>query len=129
MAGKIALVALVVPEYEPALDFFVAGLGFDLVEDFPMGKKRWVVVRPKGCETGLLLARADGAIQTEAIGNQTGGRVGFILHSDDFEADAKRIVTAGGVFEEDPREEVYGKVAVFRDPFDNRWDLLQPSRV
>ncbi|MGR3292035.1 MAG: VOC family protein [Paracoccaceae bacterium] len=127
MKQRIGLVALVVPEYEPALDFFVGGLGFELIEDRPDGAKRWLVIRPAGAETGLVLARADGIKQTAAIGNQTGGRVGFFLHTDDFYRDAKRIHEAGGVFEEEPRHELYGIVAVFSDPFGNRWDLIEPA--
>ena len=127
MALKIALLALLVPEYQPALEFFVAGLGFDLVEDRSETNKRWIVVRPKGAETGLLLARAEGAEQAAAIGHQTGGRVGLFLQTDDFDGDAARITAAGGVFEETPRTEAYGRVAVFRDPFGNRWDLIQPA--
>lgn len=127
MAQKIALLALLVPEYQPALEFFVAGLRFDLVEDRAEAKKRWIVVRPKGAETGLLLARAEGAEQAAAIGHQTGGRVGLFLQTEDFDGDAARITAAGGVFEETPRTEAYGRVAVFRDPFGNRWDLIQPA--
>lgn len=127
MKQKLGLVALVVPSYEAGLAFFVDGLGFELVQDIPQGDKRWVVVRPVGAETGLVLARAVGAEQEAAIGNQTGGRVGFFLHSDDFERDARNITAAGGVFQEDPRDETYGIVAVFADPFGNRWDLIQPA--
>lgn len=127
MRQKIGLVALVVPEYEAALDFFVEGLGFELVEDRVDGAKRWIVVRPVGAETGLVLARAVGTTQQAAIGNQTGGRVGFFLQTDDFNRDAAAIVTAGGSLEEEPRDEAYGRVAVFNDPFGNRWDLIQPT--
>ena len=127
MKQKLGLVSLVVPSYEAGLAFFVGGLGFELVDDIPQGDKRWVVVRPVGAETGLVLARAVGAEQEAAIGNQAGGRVGFFLHTDDFERDVDRITGAGGVFQEDPRHEPYGIVAVFTDPFGNRWDLIQPA--
>jgi catechol 2,3-dioxygenase-like lactoylglutathione lyase family enzyme len=127
MGQKIGLVALIVPEYQAGLDFFVGALGFEMVEDRVDGAKRWIVVRPKGAETGLVIARAVGVEQVAAIGNQSGGRVGFFLETDDFDRDAARIVTAGGSFEEEPRDEVYGRVAVFRDPFGNRWDLIQPA--
>ncbi|MGR3662420.1 MAG: VOC family protein [Paracoccaceae bacterium] len=127
MRQKIGLVALVVPEYEAGLAFFVDGLGFELVEDRIDGAKRWIVVRPVGAETGLVIARAVGAEQKAAIGNQTGGRVGFFLQTDDFDRDATAITSAGGAFEEEPRNETYGRVAVFRDPFGNRWDLIQPA--
>jgi len=127
MKQKIGLVALVVADYEPALQFFVGGLGFDLIEDSPQGEKRWVVVRPKGSETGLVIAQAVGSEQQAAIGQQTGGRVSFFLQTDDFDRDAGRIVAAGGSFEEKPRDEAYGRVAVFRDPFGNRWDLIESA--
>jgi catechol 2,3-dioxygenase-like lactoylglutathione lyase family enzyme len=127
MGQKIGLVALIVPEYQAGLDFFVGALGFKIVEDRVDGAKRWIVVRPPGAETGLVIARAVGSEQIAAIGNQSGGRVGFFLQTDDFDRDASQIVTAGGLFEEKPRDEVYGRVAVFRDPFGNRWDLIQPA--
>ena len=97
------------------------------MHDEPQGDKRWVVVRPKGAETGLVIARAVGPDQTAAIGNQTGGRVGFFLQTDDFARDSVRVIVAGGTFEESPRHEPYGTVAVFRDPFGNRWDLIEPA--
>lgn len=127
MRQKIGLVALIVPEYDAALAFFVDGLGFELVEDRVDGAKRWIVVRPVGAETGLVIARAVNEQQQAAIGNQMGGRVGFFLQTDDFDRDAKAITAAGGSFEEKPRDVVYGRVAVFNDPFGNRWDLIQPA--
>jgi predicted enzyme related to lactoylglutathione lyase len=125
------LVALVVREYEPAIDFFLNVLRFELIEDVPSftndGRpKRWVVVRPVGGVTGLLLARADGDQQTEIAGKQFAGRVGFFLRVDDFEAAYGRMVAAGVAFVSAPREEPYGKVAVFLDVEGNRWDLLGP---
>ena len=87
--------------------------------------KRWVMVAPSGAQTAVLLARADTPAQVAAIGNQTGGRVGFFLHTDDFATDHARLVAAGVHFEEEPRHESYGSVAVWVDPFGNRWDLLQ----
>ena len=127
----LELVALVVREYEPAIDFFVNVLQFDLVEDVPSftndGRaKRWVVVRPVGGVTGILLARADGDRQTEIVGEQFAGRVGFFLRVDDFEAAYERMVAAGVAFVSAPRVEPYGKVAVFLDVEGNRWDLLGP---
>ncbi len=123
---KIGAISLVVPDYDAALDFYVGVMGFDCLTDIDMGHgKRWVQVRPKGAQTALLLAKAVTARQSAAIGNQTGGRVGFFLHSDDFNADFTRLKTAGVHFEEAPRHEDYGSVAVFQDPFGNRWDLLQ----
>jgi catechol 2,3-dioxygenase-like lactoylglutathione lyase family enzyme len=125
----LELVALVVEEYDTAIDFFVDVLGFDLVEDSPSltndGRpKRWVVVRPPGARTGLLLARADGETQESIVGNQAAGRVGFFLRVDDFAEAYERMVAAGVEFVTAPRDEPYGRVAVFRDITGNRWDLL-----
>ena len=130
--SHLALVALVVRDYQPAIDFFVNVLQFDLVEDVPSltndGRpKRWVVVRPKGGETGLLLARADGEHQATVVGRQFAGRVGFFLRVDDFDATYGRMRAAGVEFVTAPRTEAYGQVAVFLDLEGNRWDLLGPS--
>lgn len=123
---QLALIALVVPSYDEGISFFTS-IGFDLIEDTDLGnEKRWVVVKPKDGGSSILIARAVGE-QRKAIGQQTGGRVGFFLHTDDFARDAKRIEAAGGKFEEHPRNEPYGKVAVFTDPFGNRWDLIEPA--
>ncbi|MET8254344.1 VOC family protein [Micromonospora sp. NPDC005197] len=126
---QIDLVALIVDEYEPAIAFFTDVLGFDLVEDSPSlttdGRpKRWVVVRPPGAQTGILLARADGEHQRAATGNQVAGRVGFFLRADDFDATYRRMAEAGVTFVREPRAEPYGRVAVFLDIAGNRWDLL-----
>jgi catechol 2,3-dioxygenase-like lactoylglutathione lyase family enzyme len=123
----IEAVTLVVPDYDAGIDFYVGRLGWTLVSDILLAPgKRWVVVRPPGSTgTGLLIARADGPEQTAAIGRQTGGRVGFFLATDDFHRDHARMLDAGVEFEEAPRHEAYGIVAVWRDPFGNRWDLLQ----
>jgi catechol 2,3-dioxygenase-like lactoylglutathione lyase family enzyme len=128
----LELVTLVVEEYDPAIRFFVDLLGFELVDDSPSltndGRpKRWVVVRPPGARTGLLLARADGEIQSRAVGNQVAGRVGFFLRVDDFEAAYRRLVDAGVEFVTRPRDEDYGRIAVFLDIAGNRWDLLGPA--
>jgi catechol 2,3-dioxygenase-like lactoylglutathione lyase family enzyme len=123
---RIGLVTLVVLDYDEAIAFYVDKLGFDLVEDTPMGSKRWVVVRPRGAETGLLLARAADDDQASRIGDQTGGRVGFFLNTDDFTADHSRMLAAGVRFLEEPRHESYASVAVFEDLYGNRWDLLGP---
>ncbi|WBB71118.1 VOC family protein [Micromonospora sp. WMMD812] len=129
---RIDLVTVVVADYDPAIAFFTEVLGFDLVEDKPSlttdGRpKRWVVVRPPGAQTGLLLARADGDDQAAAIGNQVAGRVGFFLQVDDFEATYRRMRDADVEFVRPPRTEPYGQVAVFRDIAGNRWDLLGPA--
>jgi catechol 2,3-dioxygenase-like lactoylglutathione lyase family enzyme len=125
-------VAIIVEDYDPAIEFFVNGLGFELVEDSPAltndGRpKRWVVVRPPGSATGLLLARADGAQQRKAVGDQFAGRVGLFLRVDDFDEAYDRMTAAGIEFVTPPRTEPYGRVAVFLDIAGNRWDLLGPS--
>ncbi|MEU4562728.1 VOC family protein [Actinoplanes sp. NPDC023936] len=131
---QIDLVALIVDEYDPAIEFFTGILGFDLVEDVPSltndGRpKRWVVVRPPGAQTGILLARADGDRQADAVGDQAAGRVGFFLHVDDFDAAYQRMTEAGVTFVREPRTEPYGRVAVFLDIAGNRWDLLGPREA
>ena len=130
--SHLGLVALVVKEYDPAIDFFVRILGFELVEDVPAltndGRpKRWVVVRPPDAATGILLARADGEEQERIVGNQFAGRVGFFLQVDDFDAACARMVAAGVTFTKPPRTESYGRVAVFLDIAGNKWDLLGPA--
>ncbi|GAA4043597.1 VOC family protein [Parerythrobacter jejuensis] len=123
----LATVTLVVPDYDQGIAFYAGALGFDLVEDADLGGgKRWVVVSPSD-GANLLLARADNDDQRAAIGNQTGGRVSFFLHTDDFEATYADFAAKGVTFHEQPRHEAYGSVAVFSDPFGNRWDLIQPS--
>ncbi len=124
--------AIVVDEYDPAIEFFVGALGFELVEDSPSltndGRpKRWVVVRPPGAQTGILLARADGAGQAGAVGQQFAGRVGLFLRVEDFDAAYGRMSAAGVEFVSAPRAEPYGRVAVFVDIAGNRWDLLGPA--
>lgn len=127
MATHIGLFTIVVDDYDEAIEFFTDALGFELLEDLDQGRKRWVVVRPPGAETGVLLARADGQAQQAAVGHQTGGRVGFFLYTDDFEAQHARMVANGVTFCEEPRHEPYGIVAVFEDLAGNRWDLLEPT--
>lgn len=123
------LITIVVDDYDEAITFFTDVLGLELVEDSPSltndGRpKRWVVVRPPGAETGILLARADGDRQTAAVGEQVAGRVGFFLRVDDFDATYARLVAAGVEFVRPPNSESYGRVAVFVDIVGNRWDLL-----
>ncbi len=127
----LGLIAIVVGEYDPAIRFFVDALGFELVEDSPAetndGRpKRWVVVRPPGAATGLLLARADGADQAAVVGQQAAGRVGFFLQVEDFGAAHARMTAAGVRFRTAPRTEPYGQVAVFTDIAGNMWDLIGP---
>lgn len=124
---KLSAFSLLVPDYDAAIAFFCGGLGFTLVEDRPQGSKRWVTVSPPGQDLRLVLARADTPAQQAAIGQQAGGRVWLFLQTDDFASDAATIAAAGGIFEEIPRHEPYGIVAVWRDPFGNRWDLIQPK--
>jgi catechol 2,3-dioxygenase-like lactoylglutathione lyase family enzyme len=124
--------ALIVDDYDEAIAFFVDALGFELVEDSAAltndGRpKRWVVVRPPGAQTGLLLARADGERQERAAGDQFAGRVGLFLRVDDFAAAYDRMRAAGVRFATEPRDEPYGRVAVFVDVAGNRWDLLGPA--
>ncbi|MFF3501402.1 VOC family protein [Streptomyces sp. NPDC003247] len=128
---RIDLVTLVVDDYDEAIRFYTEALGFRLAEDEPRpGGSRWVVVRPGTGQdgTGLLLARAAHDAQRARVGDQTGGRVGFFLHTEDFARDHARMLAAGVTFLEEPRHEPYGSVAVFQDLYGNRWDLLQPAR-
>ena len=124
---------IVVDDYDRAIEFFTGALGFELAEDSPAlttagGRpKRWVVVRPPGERSGILLAQAEGPRQAEAVGNQVGGRVGFFLRVDDFDAAFERMKSAGVEFDGGPRTEPYGRVAVFLDVAGNRWDLLGPA--
>ena len=125
-------VTIVVDDYDSAIAFFVESLGFDLVEDSPSltndGRpKRWVVVRPPGAETSILVAQADGTRQQAIVGDQVAGRVGFFLRVDDFAASYSRLRETGVEFVTEPRNEPYGRVAVFLDVAGNRWDLLGPA--
>jgi predicted enzyme related to lactoylglutathione lyase len=121
---------LIVPDYDDAIGFFCKGLGWTLCEDVAQGHKRWVTVQPPGGGCRLVLAQAEGATQSRTIGAQGGaqggGRVWLFLHTNDFAAEQARLVAAGAVFEEIPRDEPYGRVAVWRDPWGNRWDLIEP---
>ncbi|PSJ29750.1 extradiol dioxygenase [Streptosporangium nondiastaticum] len=123
----LGLVTVVVRDYDEAIAFYRDALGFDLLEDTRIdSEKRWVVVAPPGArETAVLLARAATGDQEARIGDQTGGRVGWFLNTDAFERDYERMRAAGVTFEEAPRREPYGTVAVFRDLYGNRWDLIQ----
>lgn len=130
MEMSLDCVSVIVEEYDPAIEFFTKALGFELVEDSPASTsadgrpKRWVVVRPPGGGTGLLLAHADGERQSAAVGDQWAGRVGLFLRVDDFDSAYARMVDAGVRFVGEPRSEPYGRVAVFLDIAGNRWDLL-----
>lgn len=125
----ISAVTLLVPDYDAGIAFYVGVLGFALIEDTELGGgKRWVLVAPDGShKTRLLLAKADSAEQMAAIGNQTGGRVSFFLTTDDFAREHTAFMQKGARFLETPRHEPYGTVAVFEDPFGNKWDLIEPK--
>jgi catechol 2,3-dioxygenase-like lactoylglutathione lyase family enzyme len=129
---RLDKIAIIVDDYDRAIAFFIDALGFDLLEDSPSltndGRpKRWVVVRPPGGDTAILLAQADGERQVGVVGNQTAGRVGFFLEVDDFDAAYRRMTAAGVEFVSAARAEPYGRVAVFLDIAGNRWDLLGPA--
>lgn len=128
MTQHIGAAVIIVPDYNLGIAFYCGKLGFDLVEDTVMSpSKRWVLVAPTGAQTRILLAQASGPEQIAAVGNQTGGRVGFFLHTTNFAHDFEQMTAAGVTFEEAPRHETYGSVAVFCDPWGNRWDLLELS--
>jgi catechol 2,3-dioxygenase-like lactoylglutathione lyase family enzyme len=132
--SHLALVALIVRDYDAAIRFFVDVLQFQLEEDVPSlsndGRpKRWVVVRPTGGRTGILLARADGEHQADVVGQQFAGRVGLFLRVDDFDASYQRMTDAGVRFVSSPRDEPYGRIVVFMDLEGNRWDLLGPAPI
>ena len=126
-AQSLFLVTLLVDDYDRAKAFYCDVLGFECREDTPLPDgKRWVVVKPKGGQgAALLLAQPGGEAQAAAIGNQTGGRVGFFLKTDDFAGDHAAMLAGGVRFLEEPRHEVYGTVAVFADPYGNTWDLIE----
>lgn len=131
MKQTLGYVTFVVRDYDEAIAFFTKALSFTLLEDTDLGQgKRWVLVAPKGSQgTSLLLARAAGPEQLSRIGNQTGGRVFLFLHTDDFWRDYRAMQEHGVRFQEAPREEAYGTVAVFEDLYGNKWDLLQLHRT
>lgn len=129
MNRRIALTTLVVADYDEAIAWYTGALGFSLIDDIDQGDKRWVVVGPTdGSAAALLLARASNDEQRARIGNQTGGRVGFFLNTDDFWRDHAAMIARGVDFLETPREEIYATVAVFRDLYGNTWDLLEPKQ-
>jgi catechol 2,3-dioxygenase-like lactoylglutathione lyase family enzyme len=130
MTQSLALVSLVVRDYDEAIAFYVGTLGFTLVENTALAPdKRWVVVAPPGAGGArVLLARAVGAVQTSRIGDQAGGRVFLFLHTDDFKRDFDAYRARGVEFVREPSEQPFGTVAVFRDLYGNLWDLVQPRR-
>jgi predicted enzyme related to lactoylglutathione lyase len=124
---RLNLVTLLVPDYDLGIAFFVQGLGWTLLTDEDQGRKRWVTVAPTPEGPALLLAQASTPAQEKARGAQVGDRVGFFLQTDDFARDAARITRAGGTLLETPRQEPYGIVAQWRDPWGNLWDLIEPA--
>jgi catechol 2,3-dioxygenase-like lactoylglutathione lyase family enzyme len=130
MKQHIAHIALVVNDYDEAINFYCKQLGFELIEDTVMSAtKRWVMVKPKGeGNCSLLLAKAADAEQESRIGNQTGGRVFLFLYTDDFRRDYNSYSSKGIAFVREPKEEVYGTVAVFKDLYGNLWDLIEPKK-
>lgn len=129
MAQRLATVTLVVDDYDTAIAHYVETIGFVPLDDVALGGgKRWVRVGPAGGGCAFLLAKADGAAQLTAIGNQTGGRVGFFIETDDFDADHAAMTARGVDFREAPRTETYGKVAVFADRYGNLYDLIEYTR-
>jgi catechol 2,3-dioxygenase-like lactoylglutathione lyase family enzyme len=128
MSRYLAFITIVVDDYDKAIHYYTEALGFELLEDTPRAGKRWVRVSPSGQQAcALLLARAVNEKQIAAIGNQTGGRVGFFLHTDNFDRDHARMLAHNVNFIEQPRDEDYGKVVVFEDLYGNRWDLIEPK--
>lgn len=126
MSSHIGAFALVVDDYDRAIAYYTGKLGFELREDSPLEDgKRWVLVAPPGAQTAILLAKAADEVQRACIGRQTGGRVGYFLHTDDFARDHALFLERGVHFCEAPRHEAYGSVAVFEDLYGNRWDLLE----
>lgn len=124
---RLSLVALLVRDYDEATDWFMRALGFRLASDDDQGGgKRWVVIEDEAGR-GLLLAKARKPEELAAIGNQHGGRVGFFVEVESFDAALERLKSAGVSFDEEPRDEPYGKVVVFRDLYGNRWDLIEPK--
>lgn len=127
---SLALVSLLVQDYDEALAFYVGTLGFECIEDTPLTDppgKRWVVVRPPGSVAGLLLARATQPAQPARVGDQTGGRVFLFLHTDDLQRDVERYRARGVRFVREPQSQPYGTVAVFADLYGNLWDLIEPA--
>ena len=129
MKQRLAQIAIVINDYDEAIDFYTKKLHFDLIEDTPLSEtKRWVLIRPKGSlECCLLLAKAANQDQKSRVGNQTGGRVFLFLHTDNFDRDYKNLLDHKIEIVRPPQREEYGTVAVFKDLYGNLWDLIEPS--
>lgn len=122
---RLSALTLIIPDYDAAIAYYTETLGFTLEQDVDQGHKRWVRVAPPGAQTGFILAEARTPEERAAIGQQGAGRVWLFLETEDFATDHARLLANGVTFEESPRHEPYGTVAVFRDTFGNRWDLIQ----
>ena len=128
MATTLGMIAIVIDEYDDAIDHYVNDLGFTLIEDTELSpEKRWVVIAPSSAGAQILLAKASNAQQQAAIGNSTGGRVGFFLYTDNFSETYEQYLAKGIDFTETPRNESFGQVAVFKDKYSNKWDLIERS--
>ena len=127
--AEIKYISLVVRDYDEAIAWYTQTLGFELIEDTALSEtKRWVLVQPQGGQgMALLLAKAANEDQSQAIGNQTGGRVFLFMHVEDFDSEYVRMRKEGVIFLEEPRDEIYGKVVVFEDLYGNKWDMIQPA--
>lgn len=125
--ARISALAVIVPDYDEGIAFYRDVMEFRVIEDVDQGRKRWVTMEPPGGGMRIVIARAEGERQIAAIGNQAGGRVWLFLQTDDFWRDHERMIAAGVFFEEEPRVEIYGTVAVWKDPFGNRWDMIGPA--
>ncbi|KIN61519.1 Glyoxalase family protein [Sulfitobacter noctilucae] len=124
----LSALTLIIPDYDEAIDYYTRTLGFALIEDINQGSKRWVRIAPApDAQTGIILAKASNPAQTKAIGKQGAGRVWLFLETQNFAVDHARLIAAGVQFEEQPRQEPYGTVAVFIDTYGNRWDLIEYS--
>ena len=125
--ANLGMITLVVDNYDDAIEYYTTALGFTLIEDTKMSEtKRWVVIAPdESAGARLLLAEATTDAQRDAIGNQTGGRVGFFLYTDDFDRDYARMLENNVAFTEEPRHEEFGKVIVFADKYGNKWDFIE----
>jgi uncharacterized glyoxalase superfamily protein PhnB len=126
MATTLGMIAIVIDEYDAAISHYVNDLGFTLIEDTELSpEKRWVVIAPSSAGAQILLAQASNEQQQAAIGNATGGRVGFFLYTDNFAETYERYLSKGIEFTETPRNESFGKVVVFKDKYGNKWDLIE----
>lgn len=129
MATTLGMIAIVIEDYDAAIDHYVNDLGFTLIEDTELSpEKRWVIIAPSSSGAQILLAKASNEQQRAAIGNSTGGRVGFFLYTDDFSETYERYLAKGIEFTETPRNESFGQVVVFKDKYGNNWDLIENSK-